>query len=84
MSFSFERQVRDATRQVYTAIDDLSAEAERRSQYSGVLIAELDTQMHELLAATQALAAACRNSVLDLGIAGIAADKDSSTTPPRK
>ncbi|KAJ1642681.1 hypothetical protein J3B02_002247 [Coemansia erecta] len=63
------------------AIGDLSAEVERRNQYSGVLVAELDTQMHELLAATRALAAVYRNSVFDLGIAGVTSseiDRSSS------
>ncbi|KAJ1852962.1 hypothetical protein LPJ57_007590 [Coemansia sp. RSA 486] len=80
MSFSFERQVRDATQQVYTAVGDLSAEVERRNQYSGVLVAELDTQMQELLAATRTLAASCRNCVFDLGVAGVANNKNSGTT----
>ncbi|KAJ2382513.1 hypothetical protein GGI05_005632 [Coemansia sp. RSA 2603] len=73
-SFAFEKQVQGVIEQVYTAVSERSTELETRNHYAGVLVAELDTQMHELLAATRALAAA-RSKSFDLGIA-LAASKN--------
>ncbi|KAJ1724805.1 hypothetical protein LPJ53_000941 [Coemansia erecta] len=71
-SFAFEKQVQGVIEQVYTAVSERSTELESRNNYAGVLVAELDTQMHELLEATRALAAARSNNSFDLGIAAAA------------
>ncbi|KAJ2722948.1 hypothetical protein GGI07_002960 [Coemansia sp. Benny D115] len=67
---AFEARVREVVRQVYGAVGGRSAEAETRSAYGSVLLAELDTQVQELLGASQALAASRRNCAFDLGFNG--------------
>ncbi|KAJ2674195.1 hypothetical protein GGI25_004412 [Coemansia spiralis] len=68
MEGRFENRVRDVTQQVYNAVVEGSRNAETRNKTTTMLVAELDTQMHELFAATQALATARINSTFDIGI----------------
>ncbi|KAJ2802887.1 hypothetical protein H4R20_003104 [Coemansia guatemalensis] len=64
----FEQKVRDVTQLLLTTVNDRSLEVERRNGYANVLVAELDTQSHELLAAARALSVARRNCSFDVGI----------------
>ncbi|KAJ2708967.1 hypothetical protein H4R23_006907, partial [Coemansia sp. Cherry 401B] len=55
MASKFEDRVCDVTQQLLTTINEQSLEVEARHKHSSVLLAELDTQMHELQAAARAL-----------------------------
>ncbi|KAJ1835342.1 hypothetical protein IWW55_007315 [Coemansia sp. RSA 2706] len=68
MASKFEDRVCDVTQQLLTTINEQSLEVEARHKHSSVLLAELDTQMHELQAAARALSAARRNCTFDIGI----------------
>ncbi|KAJ1665955.1 hypothetical protein IW140_002881 [Coemansia sp. RSA 1813] len=68
MEGMFEGRVRDVAQKVYNAVAEDSKAIEAHSNHATILVAELDTQMHELLDATRALATARTNCIFDIGI----------------
>ncbi|KAJ2396232.1 hypothetical protein GGI23_003990 [Coemansia sp. RSA 2559] len=68
MEGRFEGRVRDVAQTVYNAVAEDSKAVEDRSSRATVLVAELDTQMHELLAASRDLATARANCTFDIGL----------------
>ncbi|KAJ2122799.1 hypothetical protein IW147_003083 [Coemansia sp. RSA 720] len=68
MPTDFEDRVTEVTQQLLTTVNEQSLEFESRNRHTNVLMAELDTQMHELLAAACTLAATSRNCTFDIGV----------------
>ncbi|KAJ2510291.1 hypothetical protein GGI11_005542, partial [Coemansia sp. RSA 2049] len=61
MEGRFESRVRDVAQTVYNAVAEDARTVETCSNRATVLVAELDAQVKELLAATKALATARKN-----------------------
>ncbi|KAJ2520632.1 hypothetical protein H4217_001906 [Coemansia sp. RSA 1939] len=80
MEGRFESRVRDVAQTVYNAVAEDARTVETCSSRATVLVAELDTQMKELLAATKALATARKNCMFDIGIRRT---KQSESETPR-
>ncbi|KAJ1907478.1 hypothetical protein LPJ81_000731 [Coemansia sp. IMI 209127] len=68
MEGRFEGRVRDVAQTVYNAVAEDSKAVEGRGSCATVLVAELDRQMRELLAASRDLATARTNCTFDIGI----------------